>query len=220
MVFIPTLIHKTASIINNAKKTKRTMMPIRNGISPVVVEKSIGGDRAWDLQSRLLKDRIIFLGEEIDDMSAQMIVMQMLFLETDNKEDDIHLYIMSPGGSVYAGMAIYDTMQMINPCVHTYCVGMAASMGAFLLAAGEKGHRYALESSTIMIHQPWGGANGDATNIEIQAQEINRLKKYLTAKLAKHCGKTEKQITIDTERDNYMSAQDALKYGLVDEIIG
>ena len=187
---------------------------------PYVIEQtSRGGERSYDIYSRLLKDRIIFLGEEVTDVSASLIVAQMLFLESEDQTKDIHLYINSPGGSVTAGMAIYDTMNYIKCDVETICMGMAASMGAFLLSSGAKGKRYALPNSQIMIHQPSGGAQGQATEIKIVAENILKTKKKLNQILADNTGKSIEQIEIDTERDNYMSAEEAREYGLVDNVI-
>ena len=186
---------------------------------PYVVEQTAGGERSYDIYSRLLKDRVVFLGSEINDQVANAIVAQLLFLETDNPDADISLYINSPGGSVTAGMAIFDTMNYIKCPVRTVCVGMAASMGAFLLMAGEKGKRLALPNSEIMIHQPSGGTQGQATDIEIQAKRILRMKKDLNEILAKRTGKSLEQIGIDTERDNFMSAKEAMEYGLIDRVI-
>lgn len=186
---------------------------------PMVVEKTNGGERAYDIYSRLLKDRIVFLGGEVDDYSANAIVAQLLFLEAEDPEKDIHLYINSPGGSITSGMAIYDTMQFIKPDVSTICIGMAASMGAFLLAAGTKGKRYCLPNSEVMIHQPLGGARGQATDIEIHAKRIVDMKKTLNSILAERTGQTIKKVTADTERDNFLTAKQALDYGLVDRIL-
>ena len=186
---------------------------------PYVVEQTGMGERSYDIYSRLLKDRIIFLGGQIDDQVANSIVAQMLFLEADNPDKDIHLYINSPGGVVTAGMAIYDTMQYIKTDVSTICVGSAASMGAFLLAAGTKGKRYVLPNARVMIHQPLGGAQGQATDIEIQAKEILRLKAHLNQMLAENTGRSLEEIERDTDRDHYLSAQEALAYGLVDEVL-
>lgn len=185
---------------------------------PVVVDSSGAGERAYDIYSRLLKDRIIFLGTEIDDNVANAIVAQLLFLEAEDPEKDIIMYINSPGGVVTAGMAIYDTMNYIKPDVQTVCIGQAASMGALLLSAGAKGKRFALEHSRIMIHQPLGGARGQATDIEIQAKEILRMKEMLSQILANVSGKSVEEILRDTERDNYMSAQEAVEYGLIDQV--
>ncbi len=186
---------------------------------PVVVDSSGAGERAYDIYSRLLKDRIIFLGEEINDTTANLVVAQLLFLAAEDPEKDINLYINSPGGSVTAGMAIYDTMQYIAPDVSTICVGMAASMGAFLLAGGAKGKRYALPNAEIMIHQPLGGARGQATDIQIQAEQILKIKEKMNRMLSENTGKDFAQVCLDTERDNYMSAQEAKEYGLVDEVV-
>lgn len=186
---------------------------------PVVVEQTSRGERSYDIYSRLLKDRIIFLGTAIDDQVANAIIAQMLFLEADDPDKDIFLYINSPGGVVTAGMAIYDTMQYIRPSVSTICVGQAASMGAVLLAAGTKGKRFALPHSRIMIHQPLGGAQGQAADIEIQAREILRMREMLNELLARHCGRDAEQLGKDTDRDNFMSANTALEYGLIDDVI-
>ncbi len=186
---------------------------------PVVVDSSGAGERAYDIYSRLLKDRIIFLGEEINDVTANLVVAQLLFLAAEDSEKDINLYINSPGGSVTAGMAIYDTMQYIAPDVSTICIGMAASMGAFLLAGGAKGKRYALPNAEIMIHQPSGGARGQATDIQIQAEQILKIKEKMNRMLSENTGKDFAQVCLDTERDNYMSAQEAKEYGLVDEVV-
>mgnify|MGYP005852159643 FL=1 len=185
---------------------------------PMVVEQTNRGERSYDIYSRLLKDRIIFLGTEIDDNVANAIVAQLLFLEAEDPEKDIIMYINSPGGVVTAGMAIYDTMNYIKPDVQTVCIGQAASMGALLLSAGAKGKRFALEHSRIMIHQPLGGARGQATDIEIQAKEILRMKEMLSQILANVSGKSVEEILRDTERDNYMSAQEAVEYGLIDQV--
>jgi ATP-dependent Clp protease protease subunit len=186
---------------------------------PIVIEQSSRGERAFDIYSRLLKDRNIFLGGGIDDGVADVVVAQLLFLESEDPEKDISIYINSPGGVVTAGMAIYDTMQYIKPDVSTICIGQAASMGAFLLAAGTKGKRYALPNSRIMIHQPLGGAQGQASDIEIQAQEILRMKDSLNNILAAHTGQPLKQIKKDTDRDFFMSAKEAKEYGLIDEVV-
>ena len=186
---------------------------------PYVIEQTSRGERSYDIYSRLLKDRIIFLGEEVNDVSASVIVAQLLFLEAEDPEKDIHLYINSPGGSVSAGLAIYDTMQYIKCDVSTICIGMAASMGAFLLAGGTKGKRMALPNSEIMIHQPSGGAQGQATEIKIVAEQILKTKRKLNEILAANTGKPLEQIEIDTERDNYMSAEEAKAYGLIDNVI-
>ena len=186
---------------------------------PYVVEQTNQGERSYDIYSRLLKDRIIFLGEEVNDVTASIVVAQLLFLAAEDPDKDINLYINSPGGSVTAGMAIYDTMQYIKPDVSTICIGMAASMGAFLLAGGAKGKRFALPNSEVMIHQPSGGARGQATEIQIAAENILRTKKKLNEVLAENTGKPYEQIVRDTERDNYMSAQEAVEYGLIDAVI-
>ncbi len=188
-------------------------------VIPYVIEQTSRGERSYDIYSRLLKERIIFLGEEVTDASASVIIAQLLFLEGEDPEKDIHLYINSPGGSVTAGMAIYDTMQYIKCDVSTICIGMAASMGSFLLAGGAKGKRYALPNAEIMIHQPSGGARGQATEIQIVAEHILKTRHKLNTILAENTGQTLEQIAIDTERDNFMSAQEAKEYGLVDEVI-
>ena len=186
---------------------------------PYVIEQTSRGERSYDIYSRLLNDRIIFLGEEVTDVSANLIVAQLLFLESEDPGKDIHRYINSPGGSVSAGLAIYDTMQYIKCDVSTICIGMAASMGAFLLAGGTKGKRMALPNSEIMIHQPSGGAQGQATEIKIVAEQILKTKRKLNEILAANTGKPLEQIEIDTERDNYMSAEEAKAYGLIDNVI-
>ena len=182
-------------------------------------QQSGRGERAYDIYSRLLKDRIIFLGGPIDDNVANVVIAQLLFLESEDPDKDIHLYINSPGGVVTAGLAIYDTMQYIKPDVSTICIGQAASMGSVLLAAGAKGKRYALPYSRIMIHQPLGGAQGQSTDIQIQAREILRIRETLNEILSHHTGQSVKKLTEDTERDNFMSALEAKKYGLIDEVI-
>jgi len=186
---------------------------------PIVVEQTGRGERSYDIYSRLLKDRIIFLGGSIDDHISNLVIAQMLFLEAEDPDKDIHLYINSPGGVVTSGLAIYDTMQYIKPHVATICVGQAASMAALLLAAGEKGKRYSLTNSRIMIHQPLGGFQGQATDIHIQAQEILRLKKNLNEMLSKHTGQTEEKVSSDTERDYFMSGDEACVYGIIDHIM-
>ena len=186
---------------------------------PYVIEQTSRGERSYDIYSRLLNNRIIFLGEEVTDVSANLIVAQLLFLESEDPGKDIHMYINSPGGSVSAGLAIYDTMQYIKCDVSTICIGMAASMGAFLLAGGTKGKRMALPNSEIMIHQPSGGAQGQATEIKIVAEQILKTKRKLNEILAANTGKPLEQIEIDTERDNYMSAEEAKAYGLIDNVI-
>ncbi len=186
---------------------------------PIVVEKTAGGERSYDIYSRLLQDRIIFLGEEVTDTTASLVVAQLLFLAADDPEKDINLYINSPGGSVTAGLAIYDTMQYIKPDVSTICVGMAASMGAFLLSGGAKGKRFALPNSEIMIHQPLGGAKGQATDIKIHAEYILKIRDKLNKMLSENTGKPLDVIEADTERDNFMSADEAVAYGLIDSVI-
>ena len=186
---------------------------------PYVVEQTGRGERSYDIFSRLLKDRIIFLCDEVNDDTAGLIVAQLLFLEAEDPDKDIHLYINSPGGSITAGMAIYDTMNYIKPDVSTICIGMAASMGAFLLSAGAKGKRYALPNSEIMIHQPLGGAQGQATEIEIRAKRIIRMKEKLNQILSENTGQPLEKIMADTERDNFMEADEACEYGLIDEVI-
>ena len=186
---------------------------------PYVIEQTSRGERSYDIYSRLLKERIIFLGEEVNDVSASVVVAQLLFLEADDPDKDIQLYINSPGGSVTAGMAIYDTMQYIKCDVSTVCIGMAASMGAFLLAGGKKGKRFALPNAEIMIHQPSGGSQGQATEIQIAAEHILRTKQKLNEILAANTGQSLETIKADTERDNFMSAEEAKAYGLIDEVI-
>ena len=186
---------------------------------PVVVEQTGRGERSYDIYSKLLNDRIIFLGDEVNDATAGLIVAQLLFLESEDPDKDIHLYINSPGGSITAGMAIYDTMQYIKPDVSTICIGMAASMGAFLLAAGAKGKRLALPNSEIMIHQPLGGTRGQATDIEIHAKRILKMKDTLNQILSERTGQPLERIQMDTERDNFMSSIEAKEYGLIDEVI-
>ena len=186
---------------------------------PMVVEQSNRGERSYDIYSRLLKDRIIFLGEEVNDVTASLVVAQLLFLAAEDPDKDINLYINSPGGSVTAGMAIYDTMQYIKPDVSTICIGMAASMGAFLLAGGAKGKIYALPNAEVMIHQPSGGARGQATDIRIHAENILRTKAKLNQILAENTGKPVEEVERDTERDNFMSAEEAKAYGLIDAVI-
>jgi len=193
--------------------------PNNLGYVPMVIEQSGRGERAYDIYSRLLKERVIFLVGPVDDMTANVIVAQLLFLEADNPDKDISLYINSPGGSVTAGMAIYDTMQFIKPDVSTLCIGQAASMGALLLAAGEKGKRFCLPNSRVMIHQPLGGFQGQASDIEIHAKEILFLKEKLNQILANHTGQTLKKIASDTDRDNFLSAEQSVDYGMVDQVI-
>ncbi len=186
---------------------------------PVVVEQTGRGERSYDIYSRLLKDRIIFLGDQVDDVTSGLVVAQMLFLEADDPDKDIHLYINSPGGSITAGMAIYDTMQYIKPDVSTICIGMAASMGAFLLTAGAKGKRFALPNSEVMIHQPLGGTRGQATDIEIHTKRLLNIKETINTILSERSGQPLEKVKMDTERDNFMSAEEAKEYGLIDEVI-
>ncbi len=195
-----------------------TIDPQGLGMVPIVIEQSGRGERAYDIYSRLLRDRVIFLVGPVNDQTANLVVAQMLFLESENPDKDIALYINSPGGSVYAGMAIFDTMQFIKPDVSTICVGMAASMGAFLLAAGAKGKRFALPNSRIMIHQPSGGSQGMASDIEIQAREILHLRDRINRILSERSGQPIEKIAKDSDRDNFMSAEDAVSYGLIDKI--
>jgi len=191
-----------------------------NYLIPTVIEKSVNGERAYDIYSRLLKDRIIMLSGEVNKEMASLVIAQLLFLQSESDKDDIQIYINSPGGVVTAGLGIYDAMNLVKCDIATTVVGQAASMGAFLLSAGAKGKRYALPNATIMIHQPSGGYGGQATDIQIHANEIQRLKKILNSHMARHTGQKVKTIEEDMERDNYMSAKDALEYGIVDEIIG
>jgi ATP-dependent Clp protease protease subunit len=199
--------------------TNKLIEPQDSGLVPMVVETSGRGERAYDIFSRLLKERVIFLVGPINDHVANLVVAQLLFLESENPEKDIHLYINSPGGSISAGMAIYDTMQFIKPQVSTLCIGMAASMGAFLLQAGAKGKRFALPNSTVMIHQPLGGFQGQATDIEIHAKYILSLREQLYKLMAHHTGRTVEEIARDSERDNFLPAQAALAYGLIDQVL-
>ena len=192
---------------------------MNSSLIPMVVEKSGAGERAYDIYSRLLKDRIVFVGGEIDDDMANAIVAQLLFLQAQDAEKEVSMYINSPGGSVTAGLAILDTMKMVKCPVATYCVGQAASMGAILLASGEKGRRYALPHARIMVHQPWGGAQGKASDIEITAREILRLKEMLNGILAEAAGKTLESVTNDTDRDHFMSAAEAKAWGIVDKVL-
>jgi len=193
--------------------------PLSQGLIPMVVEQSARGERAYDIYSRLLKERVIFIVGAIEDHMANVIVAQLLFLESENPDKDIHIYINSPGGSVTAGLAIYDTMQFIRPHVSTMCIGQAASMGALLLAAGEHGKRYSLPHSRTMIHQPLGGFQGQATDIEIHAREILAVRERLNGILAKHTGQSLERISDDTERDNFMSAEESVEYGLIDQVL-
>lgn len=196
------------------------LTPTGLGYIPMVIEQSGRGERSFDIYSRLLKERVIFLVGPVNDMSANLIVAQLLFLEAENPDKDISLYINSPGGSVTAGMSIYDTMQFIKPDVSTLCIGQAASMGAFLLAAGAKGKRFSLPNSRIMIHQPSGGFQGQSSDIEIHAKEILYLRSKLNDILAHHTGRTSQEIDRDTERDNFMSADQSVQYGMIDKVIG
>lgn len=189
-----------------------------SALIPMVIEQSGRGERSFDIYSRLLRDRVVFLVGPVTDQSANLVVAQLLFLESENPDEDISLYIDSPGGSVYAGLSIYDTMQFIKPDVSTICLGMAASMGAFLLAAGAKGKRFALPNSRIMIHQPSGGTNGTAADIEIQAKEILELRSRLNTILSEHTGQSIEKIAVDTERDNFMSSAQAVEYGIIDGV--
>ena len=198
---------------------QHSMEPQDSGLIPMVVETSGRGERAYDIFSRLLKERVIFLVGPINDHVANLVVAQLLFLESENPDKDIHLYINSPGGSISAGMAIYDTMQFIKPQVSTLCIGMAASMGAFLLQAGEKGKRFALPNSTVMIHQPLGGFQGQATDIEIHAKYILSLREQLYKLMAQHTGRSVEEIARDSERDNFLTAKDAVEYGLIEQVL-
>ena len=204
---------------SNNMNASNNLEPQGLGLIPMVVEQSGRGERSYDIYSRLLKERVIFLVGPVNDMTANLVVAQLLFLEAENPDKDISLYINSPGGSVTAGMSIYDTMQFIKPDVSTLCIGQAASMGAFLLAAGAKGKRFSLPNSRIMIHQPSGGFSGQSTDIEIHAKEILYLRGKLNAILAHHTGKTAKEIDRDTERDNFMSAEQSVEYGMIDKVI-
>ena len=196
-----------------------TNLPVKGlGLVPMVLEQTARGERSYDIYSRLLKERIIFVVGPIDDNVANLVVAQMLFCESENADKDVQLYINSPGGSVTAGLAIYDTMQFVNCEVSTLCVGQAASMGAFLLAGGQKGKRYCLPNSRVMIHQPSGGSQGQASDIEIQAKEILFLRKRMNEIMASHTGRSVDELAKDTERDNFMTAQDALEYGMIDKI--
>lgn len=204
-------------VINSTISTKP--YELYNQLVPMVVEQTSRGERAYDIFSRLLKERIVFIGTAIDDYVASLAIAQMLHLEAEDPDKDISVYINSPGGSVTAGLAIYDTMQIIRPQVATICVGMAASMGAILLLAGEKGKRQALPNARIMIHQPWGGVQGTASDISIQAEEILKTKKRLNEIIAQHTGKSIAEVEKDTDRDNYMSSQQAMDYGLIDKVL-
>jgi ATP-dependent Clp protease, protease subunit len=209
-----------SSIVGNFdQEMNKTFEPQDIGLIPMVVETSGRGERAYDIYSRLLKERVVFLVGPVNDMTANLVVAQMLFLESENPDKDIHLYINSPGGAVTAGMAIYDTMQFIKPDVSTLCIGQAASMGSFLLAAGAAGKRFCLPNSRVMIHQPMGGFQGQASDIEIHAKEILFLKQRLNEMLAKHTGQPVDRIERDTDRDNFLSAEAAVEYGLVDKVL-
>lgn len=192
---------------------------ITNQLVPIVVEQTSRGERSYDIYSRLLKDRIIFIGTQVEDHMANLVIAQLLFLESDEPEQDIYLYINSPGGNVSSGLAIYDTMQYIKPDVQTICLGQAASMGAMLLAAGAKGKRFTLPNSRIMIHQPSGGFQGQSTDIQIQAKEISQIRERLDDIMAKHTGQPKDQVRKDTERDNFMTGEEAKKYGIIDSVI-
>jgi ATP-dependent Clp protease protease subunit len=204
--------------MSNWKRAGDAMEPRGLGMVPIVIEQSGRGERAYDIYSRLLRDRVVFIVGPINEQTANLVVAQLLFLESENPDKDINLYINSPGGSVSAGMAIYDTMQFVKPDVSTICVGMAASMGAFLLAAGAHGKRYSLPNSRIMIHQPLGGVQGQAADIEIHAREILYLRERLNKLLAQRTGQSVEKIAKDTDRDNFLSAEDAVSYGLIDKI--
>jgi ATP-dependent Clp protease protease subunit len=204
---------------SNSEFERGMIEPQGLGLVPMVIEQSGRGERAYDIYSRLLKERVIFLVGPVNDATANLIVAQMLFLESENPDKDIYFYINSPGGSVSAGLAIYDTMQFIKPDVSTLCIGQAASMGSFLLTAGAKGKRYCLPNSRVMIHQPLGGFQGQASDIEIHAKEILYLKARLNQMLAKHSGQSIEAIDRDTDRDNFMSAEEAVNYGLVDKVL-
>ena len=194
-------------------------MTVTDALVPIVVEQTARGERSYDIYSRLLKERVIFLVGQVEDHMANLVVAQMLFLEAENPDKDIHLYINSPGGSVTAGMSIYDTMQFIKPDVSTMCIGQACSMGAFLLAAGAKGKRFCLPNARTMIHQPSGGAQGQASDIHIQAQEILKIRERLNQIMADHTGKTAEEIALATERDNFMSAAESKVFGLIDDVL-
>ncbi|AYH44820.1 ATP-dependent Clp endopeptidase proteolytic subunit ClpP [Azoarcus sp. DN11] len=204
---------------NMAPQSSSSWDPVGLGLVPMVVEQSGRGERAYDIYSRLLKERVVFLVGPVNDVTANLIVAQLLFLESENPDKDIFFYINSPGGSVSAGMAIYDTMQFIKPDVSTLCIGQAASMGSFLLAAGAKGKRFCLPNSRVMIHQPLGGFQGQASDIEIHAREILNIRARLNEMLAKHTGQSLERIEKDTDRDNFMSAKDAMEYGIVDKVL-
>ena len=202
-----------------ARESMTATDPQAIGLIPMVIETSGRGERAYDIYSRLLKERVVFLVGPVNDITANLVVAQMLFLESENPDKDIHLYINSPGGSVTAGLAIYDTMQFIKPDVSTLCIGQAASMGAFLLCAGAKGKRYALPNSRVMIHQPLGGFQGQASDIAIHAKEILSIRDRLNRIMAEHCGQPLERIERDTDRDNFLSAEEAAEYGLIDKVL-
>ena len=208
-------------MMNDFITKQENMMPTPQGLGyiPMVIEQSGRGERSYDIYSRLLKERVIFLVGPVNDMTANVVVAQLLFLEAENPDKDISLYINSPGGSVTAGLSIYDTMQFVKPDVSTLCIGQAASMGSFLLAAGAKGKRFSLPNSRMMIHQPSGGFQGQSSDIQIQAKEIMYLRGRLNSIYAHHTGKTEEEIDRDTERDNFMSAEETVKYGMIDKVI-
>ncbi len=218
----PNIPHILKTILNVQEEFAVTypVQAIQNALVPMVIEQSSRGERSFDIYSRLLRERVIFLTGEVEDHMANLVVAQLLFLEAENPDKDIHLYINSPGGSVTAGMAIYDTMQFIKPDISTICMGQAASMGSFLLTAGTKGKRYALANSRVMIHQPLGGFRGQASDIEIHAREILFIKERLNRLMAEHSGQNYERLAQDTDRDNFMTAQAAKEYGLVDEVLG
>jgi len=216
---VPTYTHMMNSTFNHPSVANGAWEPQGLGLVPMVVEQSGRGERAFDIYSRLLKERVIFLVGPVNDASANLVVAQLLFLESENPDKDIYFYINSPGGSVTAGMAIYDTMQFIKPDVSTLCIGQAASMGAFLLAAGAKGKRFCLPNSRVMIHQPMGGFQGQASDIEIHAREILNLRAKLNSIMAQHTGQPVEQIERDTDRDNFLSAEESRDYGLVDKVL-
>jgi len=217
-MILPGLVGKSTNMRDN-EGMDPTMETRALGLVPMVIETSGRGERAYDIYSRLLRERVVFLVGPVNDVTANLVVAQMLFLESENPDKDIYLYINSPGGSVTAGMAIYDTMQFVKPHVSTLCIGQAASMGAFLLAAGEKGKRFCLPNSRVMIHQPMGGFQGQASDIEIHAKEILFLKQRLNEMLARHSGQPIERIERDTDRDNFLSAEAAVEYGLVDKVL-
>ena len=219
---LPSALPNGTNMITHTNETNRKVRmksTIYNNLVPMVVEQTGRGERAYDIFSRLLKERIIFLGTPIDDSIASLIIAQLLFLESEDPDKDINLYVNSPGGNVSSGLAIYDTMQFVRPDVATICIGMAASMGAVLLAGGAKGKRSALPNSRIMIHQPWGGVQGTATDISIQAEEILHMKRKLNQILAHHAGKPVEQVEKDTDRDYYLSSEEAKNYGLIDNVL-